>query len=98
MSTKKLKRLKNIIGVILGGNVAACLVCEVLALYAAFRLKDMLRCTLNMSSATLNAISVILLADLWDAVKLELKERKFFNIKGVKNNARKHVSKNAKSA
>lgn len=97
MSTKKLKRLKNIIGVILGGNVAACLVCEVLALYAAFKLKDMLRCTLNMSSATLNAISVILLADLWDAVKLELEERKF-NIKEVKNNARKHVSKNAKSA
>lgn len=97
MSTKKLKRLKNIIGVILGGNVAACLVCEVLALYAAFRLKDMLRCTLNMSSATLNAISVILLADLWDAVKLELEERKF-NIKEVKNNARKRVSKNAKSA
>lgn len=97
MSTKKLKRLKNIIGVILGGNVAACLVCEVLALYAAFKLKDMLRCTLNMSSATLNAISFILLADLWDAVKLELEERKF-NIKEVKNNARKRVSKNAKSA
>lgn len=95
MSTNKLKKLKIITSVILGGNVATCLVCEVLALYAAFKSKDMLRCTLNMSSATLNAISVILLSDLWDAVKLELEERK---LKGVKDNARKRVSKNAKSA
>lgn len=98
MKTKKLTRFKVLINLILAGNVATCLICEALSLYAAFKLKDMLNCTLNISVATLNAISVILLADLRDAIISELEDRKIVNIKEVKSNAEKHTSKNVKSA
>lgn len=74
MKTKKIKRLKILVSVLIGANTLTCFGMEAVTISAALR-HDEVATALYFAAALINVVAVELLMHLHDAIVDELNER-----------------------